>query len=241
MARERYLVGVDKEELERKPSPKQPMTTKEKWKNFWFYHKWACIFALFLVGVVAVAVTDTLTRERPDYTVTIAADGYLPDSFIARFESELATCGKDVNGDGKVQVTVQFSPISTDPLSAYYDGGVGRQAVMAHIMAFDVPIFALDPSMYETFESKMEEGKTFFAPLSVTGDGVSEDGTYIRLNLLKKAKTWFGDEITEDWEKAFPTDLYFGVRATNENNTDEQQKNAQYSIELLSAYAAKTE
>ncbi len=240
MARERYLVGVNKEELERKPSSEQPMTAKEKWKNFWFYHKWVCIFVLFLIGVATVAITDTLTREHPDYTVTIAADGYLPDAFIARFEAELATCGKDVNGDGKVQVTVQFSPISTDPLSNYYDGGVGRQAVMAHIMAFDVPIFALDPSMYDTFESKMEEGKTFFAPLTATGGTVDENGTYLHLNLLEKAKKWFGDEITEEWETAFPTDLYFGVRATGENNTDEQREKMQHSLELLNAYALAT-
>lgn len=237
MARERYLVGVDKEELKREPQEKQPMTPKEKLKHFWDYHKWVCIFLLFLVGVAAVAITDTVTRERPDYTVTIAADGYLPDSFIARFEEELASYGKDVNGDGEVSVQIQFSPISTDPLSPYYDRGVGRQAVMAHIMAFDVPIFALDPSMYELFESKMEEGKTFFAQLPVYGGAVSDDRTYIHLNLLSKAKKWFGDVITKEWEPAFPTDLYFGVRATGENNTDEQKAMAQRSIELLSNYA----
>ncbi len=236
MARERYLVGVNKEELKREPSLKPPMTPKEKLKHFWDYHKWVCIFFAFLVCVAAVAITDTLTRERYDYTVAIAADGYLPDSFIAKFEEELASYGKDVNGDGKVSVKIQFSPISTDPLGDYYDGGVGRQAVMAHIMAFDVPIFALDPSMYETFESKMEDGKTFFAPFPVYGDSVSDDHTYIHLNLLSKAKKWFGDAITKEWETAFPTDLYFGVRATGENNTDEQKRAAQNSIELLSNY-----
>lgn len=232
MARERYLVGVKKEELEYTPPPPPPSTPKGKWENFWYHYKWPALCALFAVVVAVVVIVQAVTRTRHDYTVCVVVQQELSQLATERLEAEFAEVGKDRNGDGKVAVSVQALNIASTPTNTM--AMTNRQKITAHIVARDVYLFVLDPSYYqEILQPLMKDDSHFFAPLSVQTAGISQDGTYWNWKdspLIKEADM----QAVDAWE-AVPSDLYFGVRnvgGSSEKTAAEQQA----YTELLQAF-----
>lgn len=81
-------------------------TKKEKLRNWFYYYKWwlaAGIIALFAIGSL---LATTLGRTAPDYSFAYVGSTSLPDACVAALEESLATLGSDLNGDGKVAVSV---------------------------------------------------------------------------------------------------------------------------------------
>ena len=232
MARERYLVGVSKEELEYTPPQPQPVTPKDKWDNFWYHYKWPTIVALFIITVAVVVIVQAATKTRADYTVCVVAQQELSFQATERLKAEFTAVGRDRNGDGKVVVQVQALNIALTPGGTAVNAG--RQTVMAHIVARDVYLFALDPSYYnETLAPLFEEGTCFFAPLSVQSEDISADGTYWNWKnspLLEEA-----DMQEIDVWQAVPSELYFGVRNLAGNSAKAAEEQQAYT-ELLQAF-----
>lgn len=233
MARERYLVGVSKEELEYTPPPPPPSTPKAKWENFWYHYKWAVIGAAFAVVVVTVLVVQAVTKTAPDYTVCMVTQQELSLQATDRLQAELAAVGSDRNGDGEVVVKIQVLNVSSEAGVPY--ASTNRQAVTAHIAARDVLLFAIDPEYYTNIlEPIMDEGVSFFAPLSAEDAGISEDGTFWNWKdspLLSEADM----QAVDVWQ-AVPTELYFGVRNLSGNAKLQQEQEAH--LALLNAFIA---
>lgn len=233
MARERYLVGVSKKELEYTPPPPPPSTPKGKWDNFWYHYKWAVIAAVFGIIVVTVLVVQVATKTRPDYTVCMVTQQELSLSATNRLQAEFAAVGEDRNGDGEVVVKLQVLNVSSKTGTQY--AATNRQAVTAHIVARDVLLFAFDPEYYTTvLEPIMEDGVSFFTSLSLEAAGISKDGTYWNWensSLLKEADM----QAIDVWQ-AVPEGMYFGVRNITGNKSEQQEKAAH--LELLKAFVA---
>lgn len=233
MARERYLVGVSKEELEYTPPPPPPSTPKEKFSNFWYHYKWLAIGALFIIIMATVVIVQVATKVKPDYVVCVAVQQELSIQAVNRLETELEVVGKDRNGDGNVVVQVQALNITYKAGST--DSLANRQALMAHIASRDILLFALDPSYYhETLEPLLDDGTLFFSPLAAQVKGISEDGTYWNWKdspLLKETDM----QAIDTWQ-AVPQEVYFGVRNLSGNKKQAQEKDD--CVALLRAFIA---
>lgn len=240
MARERYLVGVSEEELQYKPSAPAPMTPKGKLENIWYHYKWAILGGVFAVVVLVVLVAQVITKEKPDYQLTMAVTVPLPDAVIDKMEETLAACGEDLNGDGEVLVQIQALNVQTD--ERYTQTGVAnRQAIFAQIAAGDVMMFAFASDFYESFSANLEEGVSFFAPLGTEHELVSEDGCTFVWDLAVFAKQLWPEYSVEEIEKTLPDDLFVGVRATGEKATENKKSVQQQCLELLCNYLKTVE
>lgn len=104
MASYRYEREIDPADLV--PEPQRQYTRKERWKNWWDYNlKWVILGVLAALTVFGFLGQAT-TGVKPDYNVAVVAPGALPEDTIAALQTGLAQYGEDLNGDGKVTVTV---------------------------------------------------------------------------------------------------------------------------------------
>ena len=117
MVKEKYLPYV---EPPKKPEP--PKTPAEirrlKWDNFWYYHKFHVLVALFIILAIAVTFYYRDTSPEPDYQVGFVTTKMYPDDFLDSLERELSRYADDRNGDGVVTVTVNnymLNSSSEDP------------------------------------------------------------------------------------------------------------------------------
>ncbi len=114
MASYQYTRDIDPNEGQALQEPKPPMSRKEKWSNFWFYHKWHILAAVVTLVIVATFVYDLTSQVMPDYTIgVIASKPYSSGAFIP-LEDALAPFGEDLNGDGKVVFRISEYDFSTE-------------------------------------------------------------------------------------------------------------------------------
>lgn len=132
MARERYLLHEGEETIHRPESEIQPKTPREKWKNFWYYHKWH--FLIGAVGLVLLAflIKDLAFQVKPDYQVMLATQTTVPQETVDALEQTLEKYAVDRNGDGKVVVQVGANAF---PSEASGGNPNMRMASVVHLQA----------------------------------------------------------------------------------------------------------
>lgn len=84
--------------------PPPPMTRKERLSNWFHYNKlWLVVWAVIL-SVAGSIIWNVLGigQVRPDYLFAYIGHDSLPEECAAALETELASLGEDVNGDGHV-------------------------------------------------------------------------------------------------------------------------------------------
>lgn len=236
MARERYLVGVSKEELEYH-SFATPPTPKSRWEDFWYHHKWKVLGIALTVVIVAGLIIHSVTRVRPDVLICMVSKTAVAPSVVEQLQEEFAACATDVNGDGNVLVTVQVLDISAN--QSQQSQTVNHQSILGHLAAKDVHLFVFDPAYYtQTVCGAMKDGVTFFEKLDVTAPDLSSDGTYWNwknADFLKKEIF-----VTAANKQQFPASMVCGVRAADEKTYSDKQKAAQQAcVALLKAFIEK--
>ena len=229
MARERYLVGVTKEELEYTPAPPAPMTPKDWLSNLWYHYKWAIIGGLFAVMVLGVLFWQSAHKDNPDYRLCMACGTYLPDAVVQELELQLEQYGEDLNGDGKVEVTIQMLDINSKGVSGNGTMAANnRQAVVVQLSTRDTLLFAFDPVYYQSLSENLAKENPLLDPISCADP--SGDGTYF----VWDVKAQLPDELKE-----YACDpLYFGVRSAAGDLTPEERERTAQAKALLEAYAA---
>ncbi|MBR2338697.1 MAG: hypothetical protein IKA63_04450 [Clostridia bacterium] len=226
MARERYLVGVSKEELEYKPHVSEPMTPKGWFSNFWYHYKWVTIGAVFAVIVLTVLLWQTFTREKPDYQLCLAVEGYVPEAIVEVMEAELEKVGTDLNGDGEVMVTIQNLNIADGEGNSLQIAAANRQVMAIHIGTRDVVLFAMSKDYYESLLTNLTDGVSFLHPLETAG--TAGDGTYFE---------WDVKELLPKELQAYaPDPLIVGVRAFTNDIKEADLKKSEEALQLLKAY-----
>lgn len=234
MARERYLVGVDPEELKRKPTPQVPMTPRGKWGNFWYHYKWLTIGIAAAVVILTILLVQTFTRVEPDYMICMVTTQEVSIDSDARLGDILSTYAYDRNGDGKVRVEVRCLNVASGDGEVINPAATtNQQAVMGHILLRDVDLWAVDPSYYNGTLSKALDGdpSSFFMPLThMNVTGLSEDLAYWN---------WEGLSILETDEElwSMPDTLYWGVRVISEDADEELRAQVNDMLALLKAFA----
>ena len=103
MAREHLLLNVENEEDTLHQAP-APMTRRQKWKNWWYYHKFHLLVGLVAIVIGGYLIYGMVTEVKPDYTIVmLSKSGYAGD-LMENLGDQLSVYGKDRNGDGKVAI-----------------------------------------------------------------------------------------------------------------------------------------
>ncbi len=230
MAREMYLVGVSEEELRPDP-PRQtaPQTPRSWLDNLWYHHKVAIIITLVSVIAVVGVVVQMVTRERPDYAITLVTENPYMAEETAYLELVLAAYGEDVNGDG--EVIVQVSNLFLGG-SQYTSQGANEQALQARLLTGNTLFYIYEPQYAQRLTAVGRDNAHCFLTELSSVPGVSADKLCWN---WKEDKRHTKDLVLQD----FPQELCFGVRYAN---ADDEKSVAEYAqcVALLTAYATDT-
>ncbi|HJD23565.1 MAG TPA: hypothetical protein H9694_05395 [Firmicutes bacterium] len=230
MAREMYLVGVDEEELRPEPKPEGPKKPKDKLSNFWYHYKWAVIVGIIVVAFLAVVIGQIVLRDDPDYQVLLVTETMASEGACNVLEAELAAYGRDLDGDGKVEVNIES--LYTGSMDQI--GLANRTKLMAHLSAGDVMFIIMDQASYEdTLLPQLTDDYRFYEVIGVDVDGMSEDGRYWN---------WKDDPMRSKMGlDELPENLYFGVReAEGVASGKKSARMNEECLELLRNFLTKT-
>ena len=108
-----------------KPEEKRELTAAERRRNWWHYHKWHVVTGAVLaaIGVNLLWTALGIGEVRPDYRVAYVGTNALPEDTAAALEAALAGLGEDLNGDGRIVVS----------LRQYASGGQAGMGVSAEV------------------------------------------------------------------------------------------------------------
>ena len=146
MARERYLLHAGEEEINRAGAEITLKTKKDKWNNFWFYHKTHVIVAVIAALFVAYMVYDMVTKVHPDYNVAILTSKTIPSDLSDQLGDEIEKYGEDLNGDGEVVVQMNVFEIAQGEAANTMDPNMQ----MAGIVKFQGDVQTGDSYIYLT-------------------------------------------------------------------------------------------
>jgi len=73
--------------------------TAKKFDNFWYYHKWKVIAAIFIVAVIAVCVYSCIQKPKTDITVLYAGPFGSYNESVPKINGELTSVMPDSLGD----------------------------------------------------------------------------------------------------------------------------------------------
>jgi len=138
-----------------KPDEPAPRTKKQKAANWWHYHKWPLLVGVLLLIAAIDIGRDVLGigKVEPDYQFAYVASLPLNDETVAALEKNLAACGEDCNGDGRVVVKVQTyvdMAVSQESDAAQY-AAAAQVRLMADLENCESYFFILDqPKAFHT-------------------------------------------------------------------------------------------
>lgn len=92
-----------------------------KLKNFWYYHKYHVLIAVIALGIAVYSFVPS-AGTKADYHIGVVTDILCPEDRLSKIETRLSAAAGDVNGDGKVIVTLHAFTVdfdSSDPNSGY--------------------------------------------------------------------------------------------------------------------------
>ncbi len=232
MAREMALAGVDPSELTPPPPVQKPHGFREKWENYWYHYKWQTWIAVFAVAVLVWILVAQFLKETPDYILVAVTEQPLLPQETEALEGLLASCGKDIDANGAVEVQIEnLNPAFHDQMAP----NIARsdtQKLIAELSTGDRMLFVFDNISYdgfiETVRSAAGEDYRFFMPLSGNANGYNAEGCFWN---------WRQDARRErDGLETLPRDLYFGVRsAQGTAGGSQSQTMAAEGADLLTA------
>ncbi len=151
--------------------------TKEWWSWFWMYYKIHTIGVIFVLFLIVLTLTDSITSEKYDITLTYAGRRYYDSSAQAKVEEILSPLCEDLDGNGKN--SLQFLSYDVDLESK------DLQYLEARKLKIDTSLsdgktylFIMDKEMAELYKYENADD-IVFAPLDdwVAAD-ISEFNTY---------------------------------------------------------------
>ena len=138
------------------PDAPAEQTRGQRWRNWWYYHKWHVLIGAALLLIGADWTYHALSQVHPDYQ--LAYVGSVPlEGDGASWETQLAALGTDCDGDGETTVQVQqylVLPDSEDPMYTY----ASNVKLMADLEARESYFFLLeDPERFQESYGVLQE------------------------------------------------------------------------------------
>lgn len=200
-----------------KPEEKRELTKAEKRKNWWDYHKWHVVIGIIIALCLGNMVWNFLGigQVRPDYQIAYVGAAALPDDTVAALETALSELGEDLNGDGKVVVTLHQYVTYANFLQQE-DGEVRSGEFTMQSQASLVSLVA-DIDARDSFFFLLDNPDGFQQSYSVLsypdgtlpeGEELSADGTYF---------SWAECPVLSGLELGSYTQNLLGVEVTGDN------------------------
>lgn len=174
--------GIADDETEEADAEDEEPVNMSFWKkveNFWYHYKIVTIIVIVVVAFGGYMIYDLVTKVNPDITIIVTADNglmYRADAVEKLFEKY----AEDVNGDGKVNVEVIFTPMNSDGISDQYSQG-NETKLAANLSNARCVLYLTDDDSYFSIERVPFDDLTDkFDSKYVTADGISFDSDMIR-------------------------------------------------------------
>ena len=134
---------------------------REKAGNFWYYHKWKTMIALFFTVVIVLVIIQMCQNKSHDAFVMYVG-GKMDEEVYNDVSAALESVASDYDGDGNVSVSLSEILFISDTsvVGAPTANNEAKNAFSAQLMGGgDYYLFFLSPDFYDLYE------KTMFVPI----------------------------------------------------------------------------
>ncbi|MDL2233714.1 hypothetical protein LJC63_09100 [Ruminococcaceae bacterium OttesenSCG-928-L11] len=100
-------------EAQRKPKS----TREKKAENFWYHYRGATFGVILGLILVVMFVKDIFFKTDPDLSIVMVTTQYISAEYLEELTQKFENCATDVNGDGKVVVSIDHIPYTPIRLS----------------------------------------------------------------------------------------------------------------------------
>lgn len=166
-AREEFLKlkKMQQGELKAEPKPSEiyntPLTFSEKVKNIWYHDKFIIIILALLTIAIALLVAQCATKTKYDATVVVFTYSITGDKNCQKMGEYLKPYGKDINGDGEVNINVVNCSLNGGDTNSDYNYTARSKAQSLLATDASALLFITDDESYEYLSGISENGALF--------------------------------------------------------------------------------
>ena len=162
-----------------------------KFKNFWYYHKWHLLVAVFLLAAAAIGIHSCQSREKPDLYVLFAHDGVQNPWQADELKTFFGSMTEDVNGDGEPTARVMETSNQNE-----WEGVSDVSAMLVQVNSGEAVLYILTEETYQILhQNAVLQDLTEFADGSAYIDGdrylLTESGALKELKNLSNGNDTF--------------------------------------------------
>jgi len=193
---------------------------------FWYHYRQFVIIGVFVLGVAVYLIVDAVNTPKPDFEFIVFSPGYVTDEQTGELQSIAEQAIGDLNGDGKVYISLVGLSII--------------QADTAEMSVMKLGALMSDPKVVlyimETEAMELYVGDNIFTPLSELGiDAPSEDGYTIRVDQLP---VFLRSGLSENEGDPWQFSLAFRVKPEGKKYTKEVAAAYEAAIAYFNALAS---
>lgn len=166
----------------------KPKGLKAILENFWYHYKYHSIAILVVIVTLTVSISQCVAKPDYDYKIVVATRSMTLSTFqIEAIQKELVQYGKDVNGDGEVNLVLVDCTL--DGNTSDYQTLLGKQQKLQALLITDAEtmLFLVDNSCLKWIDSLNEKSR-FIADTGLPhneGRGFNVSNTHIIENPAK--------------------------------------------------------
>ncbi len=225
-ARKQYLelkkMQEGKTDAPSKPSEEaHPLTTSEKIKNFWDYHKWHVLGVILAIVLVVFSVSECVNRVEPDVNVVLFSYKGMVEEQVEMLIDYMENVCEDVNGDGQIRVGIINCSYNKSNDDKQYEYTVLNKLQATLAADDEAMLFVTDKESYQYFLSD-DSMKGLFTSEPIV---FSKD---------------FCERVADEDEEFYAEHLqiscrtYYGTVLEGKKNAEERYKASQKIIEDIS-------
>ncbi len=190
-----------------------------KVKNYIYHNKWFILLGAFFAAVVIILLVQILTKEKYDLNVLLIANKKSSDLGVHtdQLERALEKYCPDFDGNGKVNVSVNYINNTMDEVATQYDQA-NKQKLTAELTLAEAQLIITDDG-YSKFTGSLDEITEIFLEQS---ENAPSDMLYENCGVIMN-KTGFAKEAR--WSKC-PDDIMLFVREELNNGSGSIKENA---------------
>lgn len=198
----------------------------EKVANIWYHDKLWIILGACLIGVIVFIIIDTVNKVRPDLEILFVCDNVVQDDETLNLLADMiAEYTPDLNGDGKVKVSIISCPLNPNKYDMLYTAN--SQKFYANIQLAKMIMVITDSNTDEVVQSAMSSDLPDRLP----------DNPYIDEKGLSLNFGFLADELNCP---DMPNDMHLCLRTPVDSLNDSAEKMQEYydqDLEILAAFA----
>ncbi len=131
---------------------------KRKFSDFWYYNKFKLLAIVLATALISFAVADCIGRTNPDVQIVVYDNNLIPVNYIDEMTNYFESICPDLNGDGKVSVTLIDCTYQTGVSAAEYQQT--KMQKLQSVIAADrkATLFITGEESYGFINGLVEEG-----------------------------------------------------------------------------------